>query len=180
VIAFWKATFDELGQDWLSPKFITFDEPIETDCGDAEPGYDGPFYCPVDQTVYLDQEAISGEMLGYGMIIIQVMLAHEIGHHVQDLLQLDGCTVAACGPAGASLAIELQADCLAGAWMQDAAERGFVSERDLKRVETGVKDYFGDPPGTAKDDPEAHGSGEVRFALFMTGYTHGIDACAVH
>ncbi len=179
VTGFWEGIFEDLGEDWVNPKFISFDEPIETACGDADPGAVGPFYCGGDQTVYLDQRAISGEMLGYGTIIIQVMLAHEIGHHVQELLGLDGCTLSACGPEGESLAIELQADCLAGAWMKDAAGRDFVTETDLKRVQTGVIEYFGDPPGTRSDDPEAHGSGEVRFAMFMAGYTQGLAACGV-
>jgi predicted metalloprotease len=179
VVGFWQTTFDGFDQDWVNPKFITYFDPTETECGDIEPGYDGPLYCPGDQTVYLDEGMIEDEMLPFGMIVVQVMLAHEIGHHVQALLNLNGCDLAACGVAGGSLAVELQADCLAGAWMRDAADRGFVRESDLKRVEVGVKSYFGDPPGTAKDDPEAHGSGEVRFALFMAGYTQGLPACAV-
>ena len=175
--SFWDGTFDNLGQSWVNPKFITFGETIETGCGDAVPEDTGPFYCPSDQTVYLDYQEMTNEMLPFGVIVIQVMIAHEIGHHVQDLLDLSGCTETACGVSGKSLAIELQADCLAGAWMQDAASRDVVSKQDLKRVEVGVKAYFGDPPGTSQDDPDAHGSGDTRVKLFMEGYTDGMTAC---
>jgi len=174
---FWNGAFDDLGQSYVNPKFITFGETIETGCGDAVPEDSGPFYCPSDQTVYLDFQEMTSEMLPFGIIVIQVMVAHEIGHHVQELLALRGCTETECGANGNSLAIELQADCLAGAWMQDAAARDFVSKQDLKRVEVGVKTYFGDPPGTSQDDPDAHGSGDTRFQLFMDGYTDGISAC---
>jgi uncharacterized protein len=175
--SFWDGTFGDLGQTWVNPKFITFGETIETGCGDAVPEDSGPFYCPSDQTVYLDYQEMTNEMLPFGIIVIQVMIAHEIGHHVQELLALSGCSDTECGVSGNSLAIELQADCLAGAWMQDAAGRDVVSKQDLKRVEVGVKTYFGDPPGTSQDDPDAHGSGDTRFSLFMEGYTDGITAC---
>jgi len=177
--SFWATTFEGLDQAWVNPKFITFGEPIETDCGDVTPLVDGPLYCPSDQTVYLDQQSISGEMLPLGMVVVQFVLAHEIGHHVQNLLNLQGCTTTECGDVGGSLAIELQADCLAGAWMQDAAARQYVRSSDLKRVEVGVKDYFGDPPGTSQDDPDAHGDGDTRYMIFMDGYTNGISACAI-
>jgi predicted metalloprotease len=175
--SFWNGAFGDLGQSWVNPKFITFGETIETGCGDAVPEDSGPFYCPSDQTVYLDYQEMTNDMLPFGIIVIQVMIAHEIGHHVQALLDLSGCSDTDCGAAGNSLAIELQADCLAGAWMRDAAARDVVSKQDLKRVEVGVKTYFGDPPGTSQDDPDAHGSGDTRFSLFMEGYTDGIAAC---
>ena len=178
VDSYWDRVFDENGESFVNPKFITFGETIETGCGDAVPEDAGPFYCPADQTVYLDFPMMSGEMLPFGVIVVQIMLAHEIAHHVQELLGLTGCSDPACGVDGSSLAIELQADCLAGSWMQDAAARDFVSDQDLKRVEVGIKSYFGDPAGTSRDDPDAHGSGETRFDLFMAGYTNGIAACA--
>jgi predicted metalloprotease len=107
------------------------------------------------------------------------VIAHEIAHHVQGQLGLNGCTLDECGDPGQSLAYELQADCLAGAWTQDAGSRGVITEKDLERVSTAVTTYFGDPPGTSQDDPDAHGSGEVRDLLFNTGFEDGLAACGV-
>ncbi len=177
--AFWEATFVDLGSEYRVPAYITFLEPIETGCGDATPGFDGPFYCPADETVYLDLEDLTGGLLPYGLIVVDMVVAHEIGHHVQEVLQLTGCFQEECGVNGNSLAIELQADCLAGAWMGDAAANGSIQPRELQRVETGIKDYLADPPGTAADDPEAHGDGDTRFGMFMAGFTDGITACGI-
>ena len=110
---------------------------------------------------------------------MKVVLAHEIGHHVQELLGLSGCDQTECGVDGSSLAIELQADCMAGAWTSDAASREFVNEKDIQRVDAAVEEYLGDPPGTTADDPDAHGDGETRLEIFREGYTEGLDACTV-
>jgi len=174
---YWKGVFADIGQEYDNPKFITFTSAIETECGDAVAGESGPFYCPSDRTVYLDIEEFVNDLLPYGEIVVKVVLAHEIAHHVQELLGLTGCDQTECGVDGSSLAIELQADCMAGAWTSDAASRDFVSKKDVQRVDDAVTDYLGDPPGTSADDPDAHGDGETRFEIFREGYSEGLDAC---
>lgn len=176
---FWKGVFADIGEEYENPKFITFTSAIETECGDAVAGESGPFYCPSDRTVYLDLEEFVNDLLPYGEIVVKVVLAHEIGHHVQELLGLTGCDQTECGVDGSSLAIELQADCMAGAWTSDAASREFVNEKDIQRVDAAVEEYLGDPPGTTADDPDAHGDGETRLEIFREGYTEGLDACTV-
>lgn len=177
VDAFWADVFDELGDRYDPPKYITFLDEVETGCGDASAGESGPFYCPGDETVYFDLEEMVNFELPYGFIIIQMVVAHEIAHHVQFVRNLSGCQDEICGRNGSSLAIELQADCLSGAWMRDAADRGVVKQRDLKHLEVAIKDYLADPPGTRNNDPQAHGDGDTRFTMFMLGYLRGIEAC---
>ncbi len=176
---FWEGVFADIGEEYENPKFITFTSSIETECGDAVAGESGPFYCPSDLTVYLDLEELVNELLPYGEIVVKVVLAHEIAHHVQELLGLTGCDQTECGVDGSSLAIELQADCMAGAWTGDAAARDFVNKKDVRRVDDAVKDYLGDPPGVSADDPDAHGSGETRLEIFREGYTDGLEACTI-
>ncbi|MEQ1841549.1 MAG: neutral zinc metallopeptidase [Verrucomicrobiales bacterium] len=176
---YWKDRFAAFGETYNNPKFITFTGPIETECGDAMAGESGPFYCPSDQTVYLDIEELTAEILPYGTIVVKIVIAHEIGHHVQELLGLTGCDQTECGVDGSSLAIELQADCMAGAWTGDAATRDFIEPSDLKRVDEAIKEYLGDPPGTAADDPDAHGSGETRLELYAEGFAEGLPACGI-
>lgn len=177
--AFWDDAFQQMGESYEVPLFITFTGPTESSCGDAFPGETGSFYCPDDLAVYLDVEDNLANDLSFGVVFFQVVLAHEIGHHVQTLLALDGCTERMCGEPGSSLAIELQADCFAGAWTQDAIGREIIAESDMVRVEAAMKTFMADPIDTPPDDPDAHGTGEERFAMYMAGFTDGLDACGI-
>ncbi|MDQ2682650.1 MAG: neutral zinc metallopeptidase [Chloroflexota bacterium] len=176
---YWEGIFAAYDATYARPAYITYFEGIETDCGDAMAGEDGPFYCPSDQTVYLDLIEMENGELPFGFIVIQMVIAHEIGHHVQEIWGLTGCKQQACGEDGSSLAIELQADCLSGAWMQDAADRDLINQADLRRLKVAVNEYLADPPGTRADDPEAHGDGKTRFKMFMTGYQSGAEGCSI-
>lgn len=175
----WTGVFADLGEEYVDPKMIAVTGPTETECGDAFPGETGSFYCPADLSIYIDVPDSMENDLSYGEVFFQVVIAHEIGHHVQELLQLTGCTETTCGEDGSSLAIELQADCFAGVWMSDAAYRGVIDERELDRVEIAVKTFLGDPIDVPADDPEAHGTGDQRFEMFMAGYLDGISACGL-
>jgi predicted metalloprotease len=177
--AYWSGVFADLGETYVNPKFITFTGPVETACGEETSGESGPFYCDGDGTVYLDIDYFTSEILPFGVLVMQVVIAHEIGHHVQALLGLTGCTATACGEPGSNLAIELQADCFAGAWTQDAAQRDVIQTSDVKRVDVATKTYFGDPPDTPNDATDAHGSGQARDAMFDAGYTDGLAACGL-
>lgn len=176
--SFWDGQFEAWDQTYENPKFITFiDETVETGCGDAAPGENGPFYCPEDLTVYMDMVGIDEEVQKYGRVILSVTIAHEIGHHVQALLGLEGCGADGCGNYGGSLAIELQADCFAGAWIASADSRELLNGDDVEKAVIAISDYFGDPPGTSPDDPDAHGPGKLRTFWFLKGYYEGADTC---
>ncbi|MCC6382832.1 MAG: neutral zinc metallopeptidase, partial [Dehalococcoidia bacterium] len=97
------------------------------------------------------------------------ILAHEWGHVVQDELGL----LSEDTPA---IALELQADCLAGAYSQDAQARGLVSEGDLQEATTSLT-QAADPAGTPWYDPHAHGSAEQRVDSFRQGLDGGVSTC---
>lgn len=177
--SFWTTNFAENGETYVRPKYITFSGPVETACGEETSGEAGPFYCPGDETVYLDIDSLTAEYVPLGVVVLEAVIAHEVGHHVQSLLGLDGCADPDCGEPGGSLAIELQADCFAGAWTQDAADRGVIQASDVKRIDAAITKYYGDPPDTPNDDPEAHGSGELRKSKFDAGYKGGLEACGL-
>jgi uncharacterized protein len=175
--AYWTEAFAAQGQTYAPPAYVTFDAPIETACGDVAPGEAGPFYCPDDRTIYLDLKAIADDILPYGPFVVAYTIAHETGHHVQELLGLPGCGGEGCGARGQSLAIELQADCFGGAWAKDAKTRGRVEAGDVEDAIVALADFFGDPPNTPATDPDAHGEGSLRTWWFLKGYYDGAQAC---
>jgi predicted metalloprotease len=175
--AFWTQTFAANGDTYVAPKFVVFDSPISTGCGDAAPQEIGPFYCPPDKTVYLDQTDIVNTILPYGEFIVGTVIAHEVGHHIQNLLGLEGCTDKGCGGRGGSLAVELQADCFSGVWAQHANETGNVAAGDIENTIIALSAFFGDSPDTPPTDPGAHGPGALRTWWFLKGYYDGLKAC---
>lgn len=176
---YWEGVFAAAGDSYVNPTFGTFTGPADMTCDGVSSVEDGPFYCDGTHTVYLDPAEVGKEFLPSGVLMVQVMMAHEVGHHVQALLGLKGCTATVCGAPGSSLAIELQAECFAGAWTKDAAARGAIKSNDVTRVESAVKAFFGDPSGTPSDHPDAHGSGEAQVAMFEAGYQGGPSACGL-
>ncbi|MER3486185.1 MAG: hypothetical protein C4345_09665 [Chloroflexota bacterium] len=132
--SYWTEVFGSLGQTYQPPVVTIFDEPVQTACGEVAPEEVGPFYCPEDQTVYLDQSAIVGAIVPFGDFVVGMVIAHEVGHHVQYLLGLEGCTERGCGGRGGSLAVELQADCFAGAWAQNVGDRGVIEPGAIEQT----------------------------------------------
>ena len=113
---YWRARLPE----WRDAKVVLIDRPERTPCGVADQT-SGPFYCPADERVYLDLSflrAVEGELAR------AYVIAHELGHHAQKVLRhLSG---------SGAVAEELEADCLAGAWIRDEVERGHVENGDVE------------------------------------------------
>jgi predicted metalloprotease len=175
--SFWANELPELGANFRPPAYVSFSEPIETACGDTDPGADGPFYCPDDRTVYVDLVAFEQEILPYGGFVVEFTLAHEIGHHLQELLRLPICDGSPCDGGYTNLEFELMADCFSGAWARDAKARGEVADGDVDKAVIALAAYFGDPPNTPANDPEAHGPGHLRTWWFLQGYYEGAASC---
>jgi len=117
-----------LGARYERTRIALFRDSIDSACGAAESAT-GPFYCPSDGKVYLDVgffEELTRRFGAPGDFAKAYVIAHELGHHVQHLLDLDAGARrgAATGPNSASVALELQADCLAGVWGHTAAQSG--------------------------------------------------------
>ena len=173
------------GVDYRITKTRLFDQPRSTGCGQASPET-GPFYCPADFFVYIDlgfMQQIEDEFIGTTSDLAeQYILAHEYGHHVQNLLGTNAEVQRASqqDPQRAnqySVALELQADCYAGVWVGDANRRAQLDSPDeiQEAIEAaeGVGDDRIQQTTTGRLDPErwTHGSSEQRRTWFLKGFT---------
>jgi uncharacterized protein len=174
---FWEAQFQEAGRVYDPPNgVIPFDEPIVTACGRADPVREAAFYCVIDEKIYYSSEfrtLIENQIGDFAWVIV---VAHEWGHHIQAKLGFDLGVVPDRAGEVAPIEFEHQADCLAGAYAIDAELTGWLDPGDIEEALT-ITEISGDPPGTAWNDPRAHGTGDVRIDVFMTGYSAGISGC---
>ena len=174
---FWAASFQEAGRTYQPPHgVLAFDEPIVTGCGRADPEQEAAFYCVIDQTIYYSAAFRSSVESQIGDFAWVIVVAHEWGHHIQAQLGFD----LGAGPDRATEAppieLEHQADCLAGAYARDAEQTGWLDAGDIDEALAMTK-ISGDPPGTAWDQPGAHGSGDERTDAFLKGYSQGLSGC---
>jgi uncharacterized protein len=158
---------------------------IETPCGTAT-GFDeaagtgdGPFYCPPNRSMYIDMgfANLQMEVVGQVPFVVPVVLAHEMGHHVQELLGMQSCQVTPCLDPNelTSQEIEYMADCFAGSWSRDAELRGRLGERDIDANIVQYAVILGG--GQEGADPGGHGRGAERVWWFLNGYLEGSGKC---
>jgi hypothetical protein len=186
VQSYWTGEFSRAGQRYTPAPMVLFSQVTQSGCGTASEAQ-GPFYCPVDKKVYLDitffQELRERFGAKGGPFAQGYVVAHEYGHHVQDLMGLlEGSGGAgARGSQGASVRTELQADCFAGVWAKHAADTGFLQAPSQQEIADAL-----DAAGAVGDDriqrstqgrvvPESftHGSAQQRQQWFTTGYRGG-------
>jgi len=188
--AVWEEVFRERGRAYQPAVFVPYDEATPTACGDGEAAM-GPFYCPGDRRVYIDMRffrELSDRFGAPGQFAQAYVIAHEVGHHVQTLLgeneRAAQLGLSRRGPAGASVRLELQADCLAGVW----ANRANTTEHILEPgdVEQGLAaaNAVGDDTlqrqtqGRVVPDSFTHGTSAQRVRWFRRGFDQGrIEAC---
>ncbi len=170
---------------YADAKLVLFRSPVMTACGPAESAT-GPFYCPGDQKVYLDLsffDQLDRQFGAPGDFAQAYVLAHEIGHHVQNLLGTERKLRDAQrgNPAmknRLSVAMELQADCYAGVWANSAAKNGQLEMGDLDEG-LGAASAVGDDrlqkmsTGQVNRDSFTHGSSADRRAWFKRGFDSG-------
>ncbi|MEU2351127.1 neutral zinc metallopeptidase [Modestobacter sp. NPDC049651] len=165
---------------------------VQTGCGAADSGV-GPFYCPADQRVYIDlsfyDELTNRFGAEGGLFVDAYVLAHEYGHHVQNLLGTNSRVQPGdSGPTSGSVRLELQADCYAGTWANHAEtvpdESGQpliadINDDDINRALDAAgrigDDFIQENLGSGRADPGSytHGTSEQRQKWFRTGYTTG-------
>ncbi len=188
--ATWTKILPSIGKQYEPAKLVLFRDAINSACGFAEAAT-GPFYCPLDQRVYIDlgfYQELKDRFGAPGDFAQAYVLAHEIGHHVQTLLGTDQemrrAQQARPEQANAlSVRLELQADCYAGVWGHSTEQRQLLDPGDVDegmRAAAAVGDDRIQKMSTGRVNPDGftHGTSEQRVAWFRRGYETGRpDAC---
>jgi len=188
----WGAYFKDMGKTYVPPKLVLFSQSVDSACGFASAAA-GPFYCPGDQRVYIDlsfYRQLATQFGAPGDFARAYLIAHEVGHHVQNLLGVTDKAAEAerqAGRAGAnkvSILVELQADCFAGVWASQANQaRKILEPGDLEQGLQAASSVGDDTlqrreQGTVVPDSFTHGTSAQRVRWFRRGFDSGkIDNC---
>jgi uncharacterized protein len=186
----WEQIFAQNGQQYQHAKLVLFRNGIQSGCGFAQTEM-GPFYCPADQKVYIDlgfYKELKDRFGASGDFAEAYVIAHELGHHVQNLLGISGKVERAQrqnqDQANAlSVRLELQADCLAGVWGHSTQQRNILEAGDVDEAlnaASAVGDDRIQKQASGRVNPETwtHGSAEQRSHWFKTGFDSGsINNC---
>ncbi|MGI8926552.1 MAG: KPN_02809 family neutral zinc metallopeptidase [Tepidiformaceae bacterium] len=181
----WEEKFTEAGKEYRRATLVLFTDGTNSGCGQASAA-SGPFYCPPDETVYIDLAFFNELQARFGApgdFAQAYVIAHEIAHHVQKLTGVNSevATRSQRDPGKAndlSIRQELQADCLAGVWAHSTYERGLLESGDLEEG-LGAAAAVGDDriqrEGGGRVNPETwtHGSSEQRTKWFTKGFDSG-------
>ncbi len=183
----WRDEFRKMGRNYQDPKLVLFNGQVRSACGFASAAT-GPFYCPADAKVYLDTSffrQLQTEFHASGDFAQAYVIAHEVGHHVQNLLGISDKVDRAQSQARSksesnqySVGLELQADCYAGVYAHDAAQKGILEVGDVEealRAASAVGDdnIQKQTQGYVVPDSFTHGSSQQRSAWFNRGYQSG-------
>ncbi|MCU1635610.1 MAG: neutral zinc metallopeptidase [Cryobacterium sp.] len=194
--AYWAAELATLGGTYQSPRDLAlFSSSVGTGCGSASSAT-GPFYCPPDQTIYVDTDFFDELRTRFGSsggpLAEMYVVAHEWGHHIQNLTGiLERSQDGQSGSGSNAVRVELQADCFAGAWAgeasttRDASGTPFLQAitaaqvRDALSAASAVGDDRIQQATQGQVNPEGwtHGSSEQRERWFTTGFEQGAASC---
>ena len=185
----WTDLFNsELQRSYAAPTLVTFTDQVQSRCGGATSEV-GPFYCPADQTVYIDLDffnLLASRFKAPGDLAMAYVTAHEVGHHVQNLLGISDKLHQQQGRVSqeaynrASVQLELQADYLAGVWAYHAQRLGIIliEPGDLEDALTAANAIGDDTlqkeaQGYAVPDSFTHGTSAQRMQAFRSGFESG-------
>ena len=188
----WGAIFQAGGSEYVPPRLVLYRNAIPSACGYASSAA-GPFYCPGDRKVYLDLgffQQLAQEFQAPGQFAQAYVLAHEVGHHVQNLLGIEAQVRARRERASEaeanllSVRLELQADCFAGVWAKHSDQTHHILEQG--DVESGLRaaSSVGDDTlqkrtqGYVVPESFTHGTSAQRVSWFKRGFENGsVSSC---
>ena len=184
----WSKVFSQAGRTYRPPKLVLFTQAVPSACGMSSSAT-GPFYCPEDQKVYIDLsffDELARRFRAPGDFAQAYVIAHEVGHHVQNLLGIaEQVTNAQRGARSQSeanrysVALELQADCLAGVWAYHAnKDKNLLEPGDIEaglRAAAAIGDdrLQGQTQGYVQPESFTHGSSEQRVGALRRGLESG-------
>jgi predicted metalloprotease len=188
----WRAKFRQAGQTYRDPKLVLFRGSTPTACGQGQAAM-GPFYCPLDEKVYIDlrfYETMRSRMGAPGDFAQAYVIAHEVGHHVQrvmgitDKVESMRSRMSPTQGNALSVRLELQADCFAGVWAHDAqAARQVLEQGDVEEALNAASQIGDDmlqrrSQGTIVPESFTHGTSAQRVTWFKRGLQTGsINQC---
>ena len=182
----------QAGQPYVEPELVLYSGATDTACGYGEAAT-GPFYCPGDSRIYLDTDffvTLDRQLGAGGDFAAAYVIAHEVGHHIQNELGILGQVAEAQSASGQAEAnalqvrVELMADCLAGIWARQIGDRYGALERGDLDEALNAAERIGDDTlqreagRVVRPDSFTHGTSAQRARWFATGYDQGsIEAC---
>lgn len=182
----WKGIFQANGLTYEDPKLVLFSSQIRSACGFASAAA-GPFYCPGDHKVYLDMtffQQLDQQFGASGEFARAYVIAHEVGHHVQNLTGIlpkfnnmrQGMSEADANHM--SMQVELQADCFAGVWAHYTAQKGILEQGDIESALNAAKQIGDDTlqkkmQGYVVPESFNHGTSQQRQTWLARGYKSG-------
>ena len=183
---YWGEYFRAKGQTYTPPRVVLFSGQTQSGCGVADTS-SGPFYCPTDSKVYIDlafYDQLRRQFGAPGDFAQAYVIAHEVGHHVQNLIGVlpefnqARQSMSQTQANAASVKVELQADCFAGAWAKGEFEAGFLEDGDFNEA-INAANQIGDDRLTGGRVPSSqftHGTSAQRMQWFKRGYETGDPA----
>jgi uncharacterized protein len=188
----WTEKFQQMGQQYQKPKLVLFSGFVQSACGMAQSAM-GPFYCPGDQKVYIDlsfYQDMKNKLGAPGDFAQAYVIAHEVGHHVQNLLGIADKVQRARAQASQeeanalSVRLELQADCFAGVWAKSANDKNHILEEGDVEEGLNAAAAIGDDrlqrrsQGYVVPESFTHGTSEQRVRWFKQGMQTGdVNSC---
>ncbi|WP_339764628.1 neutral zinc metallopeptidase [uncultured Hoeflea sp.] len=187
----WNGIMKSQGRDYPEPKLVLFSGAVRSACGNASAA-SGPFYCPGDQKLYIDlsfYDELAQRFKASGDFAQAYVLAHEVGHHVQNLIGVlpefnrRRASMSQSEENQMSIRVELQADCFAGIWGHYTAQKGLLERGDLEEA-LNAAEQIGDDTLQRRTQgyvvPESfnHGTSAQRKEWFARGFESGrLEAC---